>query len=99
MRCALTLRAQDLHPNEWTKISELVDRTELDCRDRWRDLRDLATRESGRWSREETMALEAAVEKACKNAGRDVNTDAVPWDRVVELMEHKRTATQCRTKW
>lgn len=92
-------RAHNLYPSQWTKISEAVDRSELDCRDRWRELRDAPTRESGPWSQEETAALEAAVKKACEVAGKDPIKDGVPWDAVVDLMQRKRTALQCRKKW
>ena len=30
-------RAQQTHPNQWAKISQIVERPELDCRCRWRD--------------------------------------------------------------
>ncbi|BEJ10714.1 hypothetical protein CspHIS471_0101360 [Cutaneotrichosporon sp. HIS471] len=92
------LQAQDLFPNSWTRISEAVDRSEHDCRDRWRELRDARTRAIGPWSAEEEAALRKAVAAACTAAGRDP-VDGVPWDDVVERMGRKRTAMQCRQKW
>ncbi|GMK59658.1 hypothetical protein CspeluHIS016_0802640 [Cutaneotrichosporon spelunceum] len=92
------LKAQDMFPNSWTRISEAVDRSEHDCRDRWRELRDVRTRAVGPWSAEEETALRKAVAAACAAAGRDP-ADGVPWDDVVERMGRKRTAMQCRQKW
>ncbi|CAK9785238.1 hypothetical protein CC85DRAFT_302155 [Cutaneotrichosporon oleaginosum] len=92
------LQAQNLYPNQWSKISDAVDRSEHDCRDRWRELRDAPTRVSGPWSLEEEDALCAAVQTACAAVGRKPSA-GVPWDKVVELMGRKRTAAQCRQKW
>jgi hypothetical protein len=91
-------RAQEHHPNQWTKISAAVDRSEHDCRDRWRELRLADTRASGPWSTEEEAALRSAVQAACAALERDP-ADGVPWDAVVELMGRKRSAMQCRIKW
>lgn len=30
-------RAYEVHPDQWTKIAAIVDRTEADCRDRWKN--------------------------------------------------------------
>jgi hypothetical protein len=45
------LRAYELYPDKWTKIARIVDRTETDCRDRWKhELRHRDQRHSGELS-------------------------------------------------
>jgi hypothetical protein len=43
-------RAYEQYPDKWTRIASIVDRTEKDCRDRWKhELRDKDSRQSGGW--------------------------------------------------
>ena len=51
------------HGNKWTEFSTVLKRTPEACRLRWRDIKDMNTRQSGRWSEEEERTLVAAVEK------------------------------------
>ncbi|KIY32766.1 nucleolar protein [Cryptococcus gattii E566] len=63
----LLLRAYAQHPREWTKISSIVDRTEVDCRDRYlKELVNRDTRTAGRWTKEEEDKLEEVVDRVAK---------------------------------
>ncbi|KIR25677.1 nucleolar protein [Cryptococcus deuterogattii LA55] len=63
----LLLRAYAQHPREWTKISSIVDRTEVDCRDRYlKELVNRDTRTAGRWTKEEEDKLEEVVDRVVK---------------------------------
>jgi len=89
-----------LHPNEWIKIAAIVDRSESDCRDRWRgELKGQESRVTGAWSAEETDALIAAVTEANKRLGLPPTAPETPWQVVVDLMGGTRSLTQCRKKW
>ncbi|OXH22211.1 nucleolar protein [Cryptococcus neoformans] len=63
----LLLQAYAQHPREWTKISSIVDRTEVDCRDRYlKELVNRDTRTAGRWTKEEEDKLEEVVDRVAK---------------------------------
>ncbi|EAL17189.1 hypothetical protein CNBN0180 [Cryptococcus deneoformans B-3501A] len=63
----LLLRAYAQHPREWTKISSIVDRTEVDCRDRYlKELVNRDTRTAGRWTKDEEDKLEEVVNRVAK---------------------------------
>ncbi len=93
------------HGNKWTEFSVVLKRTPDACRLRWRDIKDLDTRQSGRWSEEEERALAAAVEKygnpsKLKGDGKDrrVLLDNIDWEAVVPHVP-TRNRTQCVAKW
>ena len=93
------------HGNKWTEFSMVLKRTPEACRLRWRDIKDLGTRQCGRWSEEEERALTAAVEKygnprQLKGDGKDrrVLLDNIDWEAVV-LHVPTRNRTQCVAKW
>lgn len=62
-------------------------------------MRDRATRNKGKWSPEETDQLIAAVNKVAADLSLDVAGEGLPWDTIVQLMNRKRTTSQCRKKW
>ncbi|ORY31841.1 hypothetical protein BCR39DRAFT_525659 [Naematelia encephala] len=94
------LRAYQRFPNEWAKIGDIVDRTELDCRDRYKnELRDRGTRHTGHWTDEECRQLVKCVKEANTSLGMDPLGAEAPWDIVCEKMGGTRTRTQCRKKW
>jgi hypothetical protein len=93
------------HGNKWTEFSMVLKRTPDACRLRWRDIKDLDSRQSGRWSEEEEQALSAAVEKygnpsQLKGDGKDrrVLLDNIDWEAVVPHVP-TRNRTQCVAKW
>ena len=111
---AQLLRAYALHPNEWTKIAMAVDRTESDCRDRYRgELAHKATRKAGtsgqsrydnalmlgHWTKEEENKLVETIKEANVAIGNDALSHEAPWDVVVKKMEGTRSRQQCRKKW
>ncbi|EKC98622.1 nucleolus protein [Trichosporon asahii var. asahii CBS 8904] len=93
-------QAYELYPNQWVKIAEEVQRTEFDCRDRWKgELKGRDSRKTGAWSEEEVQKLIEAVKSANVAAGLDPLSGDTPWDVVVTNMGGTRTRTQCRKKW
>jgi hypothetical protein len=93
------------HGNKWTEFSVVLKRTPDACRLRWRDIKDVDTRQSGRWSEAEERALAAAVEKygnpsKLKGDGKDrrVLLDNIDWEAVVPHVP-TRNRTQCVAKW
>ena len=47
--------------SKWKEISKSLERFPEGCRDRWRELKLGASRQSGRWSEEETAKLRSLV--------------------------------------
>lgn len=93
-------QAYELYPNQWVKIAEEVQRTEFDCRDRWKgELKGRDSRKTGAWSEDEVQKLIEAVKAANVAAGLDPLSGDTPWDVVVTNMGGTRTRTQCRKKW
>ncbi|ORX37090.1 hypothetical protein BD324DRAFT_624745 [Kockovaella imperatae] len=96
----LLTRAQQSHPNQWAKISQIVERPELDCRCRWRDeLQHVDTKQEGHWTQDESTRLIEIVMELNTSLGQDPHGSEAPWDLVVEKMNGQRTRTQCRKKW
>ncbi|WVF69112.1 hypothetical protein IAT40_003886 [Kwoniella sp. CBS 6097] len=95
------MRAYVKYPNQWGKISEVVDRTLYDCRDRYtKELSRGSDRISGRWAVEEEEQLIASVKKINRSLGRDEwQEDDIPWELVAKDMGGKRSLKQCRVKW
>ncbi|WWD18804.1 hypothetical protein CI109_103259 [Kwoniella shandongensis] len=98
---AMLMRAYDLHPNEWSKISDIVERTTHDCRDRWtKELQHRDTRTQGRWTAEEEEQLIECVKKVNRSLGQDeLSSNDVAWEIVAQEMGGARSVTQCRIKW
>ncbi|OCF37343.1 hypothetical protein I316_01252 [Kwoniella heveanensis BCC8398] len=95
------MRAYVKYPNQWGKISEVVDRTLYDCRDRYtKELSRGSDRTTGRWAPEEEAQLIASVNKINRSLGRDEwQEDDIPWELVAKDMGGKRSLKQCRVKW
>ncbi|GFZ50527.1 hypothetical protein JCM24511_08284 [Saitozyma sp. JCM 24511] len=94
------LRAYEQHPDKWTKIASIVDRTEIDCRDRWKhELRDKDSRQSGKWTEDEQSLLIECIKDVNTALGHDPLSAEAPWEVVCEKMGRTRTTTQCRKKW
>nr|ODN92435.1 hypothetical protein L203_00712 [Cryptococcus depauperatus CBS 7841] len=99
---ALLLRAYEQYPRLWSKISTIVNRTEVDCRDRY--LKELVNRDgrsTGRWTKEEEDKLLAVVRKVMRDLGVREGEDGdveIPWDIISREMGN-RSITQCRIKW
>ncbi|WWC71099.1 uncharacterized protein I206_105052 [Kwoniella pini CBS 10737] len=98
---AMLIRAYELHPNQWGKIAEIVERTYHDCRDRYtKELRHHNTRVTGEWSNEEIQNLLDCIKKMNRSLGRDeMESEGIPWELVVKEMGGTRTVVQCRKKW
>ncbi|WWC62953.1 uncharacterized protein I303_105551 [Kwoniella dejecticola CBS 10117] len=98
---AMLIRAYELHPNNWGKIAEIVERTYHDCRDRYtKELRHYDTRVTGEWSLEEKQHLLNCIKKMNRSLGRDeMESEGIPWELVVKEMGGTRTVVQCRKKW
>ncbi|WVW85069.1 hypothetical protein I302_107105 [Kwoniella bestiolae CBS 10118] len=98
---AMLIQAYDLHPNQWGKIAELVERTYHDCRDRYtKELQHRHTRKTGEWTEEEEKKLVQCIKKMNRSLGRDeMESDGIPWELVVKEMGGTRTVVQCRKKW
>ncbi|KAK8858910.1 hypothetical protein IAR55_003141 [Kwoniella newhampshirensis] len=98
---AMLVRAYDLHPNEWSKISDIVERTTHDCRDRWtKELQHRDTRSTGHWTEEEERKLVECVKNANRSLGQEeLSSNDIAWDVVVQEMGGIRSVTQCRVKW
>lgn len=96
----LTISAFEQHPQEWTKIAAIVDRSESDCRDRWRgELSQVEGKRGGKWTQEEEEALIKAVTETKSKIGNGLIDPDTPWDLVVKLLGGTRSMTQCRKKW
>ncbi|WVR06653.1 hypothetical protein IAU60_003685 [Kwoniella sp. DSM 27419] len=95
------LRAYDKFPNQWSRLSEIVDRTANDCKDRYmKELSSQADRTTGAWSKEEGEQLIASVEKMNRSLGRRADErEDIPWSLVAKDMGGTRSAKQCRTRW
>ena len=61
--------------SKWKEISKSLERFPEGCRDRWRELKLGASRQSGRWSEEETAKLRSLVNEylACKQVCKPNN--------------------------
>lgn len=98
----------ELHGFEWEKIGKEMDRTGIDCRDRFRAMRN----NSGPWSKEEVDKLIHLVhqvfrlqktkldnqEVMIKKEGEDTKKIDLPWIYISDQMK-TRSITQCYTKW
>ncbi|PIL37442.1 transcription factor [Ganoderma sinense ZZ0214-1] len=61
---------------QWEKISDIVQRTAADCRDRYRNhLQDRDVRRTGTWSKEEEEELTRIVTEMTVNQGKDLDND------------------------
>ncbi|WWC88330.1 uncharacterized protein L201_003240 [Kwoniella dendrophila CBS 6074] len=99
---AMLIRAYELHPNQWGKIAEIVERTYHDCRDRYtKELQFKETKQSGEWSKEEIKKLTECIAKMNRSLGREnqFENENIPWNLVVKEMGNTRTVVQCRKKW
>ncbi|KAI1796071.1 hypothetical protein LXA43DRAFT_988199 [Ganoderma leucocontextum] len=84
---------------QWEKISDIVQRTAADCRDRYRNhLQDRDVRRTGTWSKDEEEELTRIVSEMTVNQGKDVDND-IFWGVVSQRMGGKRGRQQCRIKW
>ncbi|KAH8830434.1 hypothetical protein DL96DRAFT_1592888 [Flagelloscypha sp. PMI_526] len=85
---------------QWEKVSKLVGRAAMDCRDRYRNhIVDRDTRITGAWSKEEEDQLIKIVTAMKDNTDNwDWDTE-VFWSKVAREMEGKRGRQQCRIKW
>ncbi|TBU33012.1 hypothetical protein BD311DRAFT_473065 [Dichomitus squalens] len=89
---------QDLG-QQWEKISDIVQRTAADCRDRYRNhLQDRDVRRSGTWSKEEEEELTRIVTEMTVGQGKDMDND-IFWGVVSQKMGGTRGRQQCRIKW
>ncbi|KAM5534780.1 hypothetical protein V8D89_011496 [Ganoderma adspersum] len=94
----LLLSVRDLG-QQWEKISDTVQRTAADCRDRYRNhLQDRDVRRTGTWSKEEEEELTRIVTEMTVNQGKDMDND-IFWGVVSQRMGGKRGRQQCRIKW
>ncbi|RPD66837.1 hypothetical protein L226DRAFT_452371 [Lentinus tigrinus ALCF2SS1-7] len=83
----------------WEKISDIVQRTAADCRDRYRNhLQDREVRRIGMWSKEEEEELTRIVTEMTVDQGKDMDND-IFWGVVSQRMGGKRGRQQCRIKW
>ncbi|WWC96451.1 hypothetical protein V866_003319 [Kwoniella sp. B9012] len=98
---SMLISAYELHPNQWGKIAEIVERTNHDCRDRYmKELQHRHTRNHGEWTEEEEQKLLEAVKKMNRQTHRDeMDNENIPWVLVVKEMGGIRTVVQCRKKW
>ncbi|KAH9899527.1 hypothetical protein C8Q73DRAFT_637876 [Cubamyces lactineus] len=84
---------------QWEKISDIVQRTAADCRDRYRNhLQDREVRRTGAWSKEEEEELTRIVTEMTVEQGKDIDND-IFWGVVSKRMGGKRGRQQCRIKW
>lgn len=94
-------------PDQWTSISDTLNRGPLACRSRWATIKHADVRETGPWSSKDEALLLELVERACevvrKNSKEtDAKTDAekyVDWNTIVEQMGHKRDKKHAQEKW
>ncbi|WVQ96625.1 hypothetical protein IAU59_003730 [Kwoniella sp. CBS 9459] len=95
------MKAYVKYPNQWGKISEVVDRTLYDCRDRYtKELSRGSERTTGRWAPEEEEQLIKSVNRINRSLGRDEwQEDDIPWELVAKDMGGKRSLKQCRIRW
>ncbi|OCF56913.1 hypothetical protein L486_05769 [Kwoniella mangroviensis CBS 10435] len=98
---SMLISAYELHPNQWGKIAEIVERTYHDCRDRYmKELQHRHTRNHGEWTEEEEQKLLEAVKKMNRQTHRnEMDNENIPWVLVVKEMGGIRTVVQCRKKW
>ncbi|KAI0355374.1 hypothetical protein OH77DRAFT_1402954 [Trametes cingulata] len=84
---------------QWEKISDVVQRTASDCRDRYRNhLQDRDVRRVGAWTKEEEEELTRIVTEMTVEQGKDIDND-IFWGVVSKRMGGKRGRQQCRIKW
>ncbi|KAI0677225.1 hypothetical protein C8Q78DRAFT_959833 [Trametes maxima] len=84
---------------QWEKISDVVQRTASDCRDRYRNhLQDREVRRVGTWTKEEEDELTRIVSEMTVEQGKDMDND-IFWGVVSKRMGGKRGRQQCRIKW
>lgn len=108
----LLREAFELWPDQWTVISDHVDRFWEDCRGRWRDVlsRPVAKAEAGPWSREEELRLANVVHECRDTVMKETEDDEirddpekadamVNWKVVSEMIGDTRGAKRCREKW
>lgn len=82
----LIYRAYNIHPNEWARIANIVDRTETDCRDRYRnELQNRDTRIKGMQQVSRRIAAHTRI------VGFSRGTKACQGDQRVERAGGKRT--------
>ena len=93
------------HGNKWTDFSPILKRTPEACRLRWRDIKNVETRSTGKWSELEEQQLKDAVTKygnpsSHKGDGSDKRLllDNIDWEAVLPHVP-TRTRTQCVAKW
>lgn len=97
--------------DQWAKISDLVDRSAADCKDRWRKHLQYDDRAIGPWSQQEEDALRSAVAECTakiKESYPDDKTSVhsqdpldtmVAWKTVSEKLDGRRSSKQCREKY
>ena len=97
------LRAAFLqHGPQWQKVSEVVERSANDCKDRWRNhLEQAPTKKRGFWSAEDADKLKQIVLEVAEISGMALEDTAqgIPWTTVAIKMGNERTPPQCRIKW
>ncbi|CAG8673789.1 1152_t:CDS:2, partial [Ambispora leptoticha] len=95
---ALLKRLFQEHGSNWKIIGELMERTGLACRDRYRDFVEIeSTMTRGKWSETEIKKLCDIVDELIKSG--QATESSVPWNHVSEKMGFTRSQHQCREKW
>ncbi|KAI0751112.1 hypothetical protein C8Q80DRAFT_1099926 [Daedaleopsis nitida] len=95
----LLIRSVQELGQSWEKISDIVQRTAADCRDRYRNhLQDREVRRIGTWTKEEEEELTRIVTEMTVSQGKDMDND-IFWGVVSQRMGGKRGRQQCRIKW
>lgn len=92
-RLAELVLAGDVASPNWRHAASVIGKSPDQCRDKWREL--FGSENRGRWSRQETQALRAAVTTITKDLAP---VSDIPWKEISKLVPG-RSPDQCRTKW
>jgi hypothetical protein len=93
-------------PEQWVKMSEILDRDPQAVRDRWRNITQHSeTRQTGPWSTDEERRLSEVVDECMEIARKELGEQkttaetSLSWVTVSKKMGGVRSAKVCREKW
>jgi hypothetical protein len=109
----LLRKAYKEFPGQWGRVSEMTDRREDDCRDRWRIIQYGGKRQTGPWSAAEEAKLVRAVDECIKTMKKEAHKNdkielppdregqeaLLDWKTVTQKMGGTRPPKRCREKW
>ncbi|PKY04618.1 hypothetical protein P168DRAFT_326438 [Aspergillus campestris IBT 28561] len=97
---------------KWTAIAKLIERTDDDVSQRWKNqLQHQSTMNRGPWSEPEVQELQRTLQDVwnakqasgqLEGLGRDIyemDDTIIPWGQVSDRLNHCRSRQQCGDKW